>query len=138
MRGLKICLWITGIGWLVAIVGVFLPMSMWESITGYFGIESLPDSPLFFYMSRVTSAMAAGSGVFFIILALRPMAYGIMVPFAGLCNIAQGIVCGITGFIEQMPKLWFLGDTISCLVMGVLILAFWQQAKKPNITQQAV
>ena len=135
MRGLKICLWITGILWLLAIVGVFLPMSTWESMTRYFGIESLPDSPLFRYMGRVMSAMAAGTGVFFIILALQPMAYGVMVPFSGLCNIGLGVVCGATGFIEKMPSIWFLGDAISCLVMGVLILVFWQQAKKPKTDQ---
>lgn len=135
MRGLKICLWLTGILWLLAVVGVFIPVSTWESMVEYFGIESLPDSPLFFYMGRVMSAMAAGTGVFFIILALRPMAYGIMVPFAGLCNVALGVVCGVTGFIEKMPNLWFLGDSLSCLVMGILILAFWQQAKKPKAEQ---
>lgn len=135
MRGLKICLWITGVLWLLSVVGVFLPMSTWESMVEYFGIESLPNSPLFYYMARVMSAMATGMGVFFIILALRPMTYGIMVPFAGLCNIALGIVCGITGFIEKMPKLWFFGDTLSCLALGVLILVFWRQAKKPKVEQ---
>ena len=86
-------------------------------------------------MGRVMSAMAAGMGVFFIILALRPTAYGVMVPFAGLYNIGLGVACGVTGFIEQMPNLWFLGDTISCLVFGVLILVFSQQAKKPKAEQ---
>ncbi|MCJ7777777.1 MAG: hypothetical protein MUP16_05635 [Sedimentisphaerales bacterium] len=133
MRGLKICLWIAGILCLSSIVGVFLPMSMCESIVEYFGIESLPDSPLLFYMARVTSAMAVWIGVFFIILALRPMDYGVMVPFSGLCSVALGVVCAITGFIEKMPLLWFLGDSLSCLVLGILILVFWQKAKKTGL-----
>ena len=130
MLGLKICLWVAGILCLSSIVGVFLPMSMCESIVEYFGIESLPDSPLFYYMARVTSAMAVWIGAFFIILALRPMDYGVMVPFSGLSSVALGVVCAITGFREKMPNLWFLGDSLSCLVLGVLILVFWQQAKK--------
>ncbi len=138
MRGLKICLWIGGILCLSSIVGVVLPVSMWESMTRYFGVESLPDSPLFFYMARVTSAMAVWLGVFFIILAMRPMDYGAMVPISGICAIALGIVCVITGFIEQMPKLWFFGDTLSCLALGVLILIFWRQAKKSNAIQEPV
>jgi hypothetical protein len=29
-----------------------------------------------------------------------------------------------------MPAKWFLGDTLSCLVLGVLILVFWQRARR--------
>jgi hypothetical protein len=29
-----------------------------------------------------------------------------------------------------MPVWLFMGDSLSCLVLGVLILVFWQQAKK--------
>ncbi len=132
MRALKICLWIAGILCLSSIVGVFLPMSMCKSMVEYFGIESLPDSPLFFYMARVTSAMAVWIGVFFIILALRPMKYGVMVPFTGLASVFLGAVCAITGLAVGMPILWFLGDSLSCVVLGVLIVVFWRKAKTNN------
>jgi len=130
MRGLKICLWIAGIGCLLSVFGMFLPVSTWESIVKFFGMESLPDSPLVVYMVRLMSATFAGIGVFFIILALRPMDYGIMVPFSGLAAVVLGVVCAITGFAVKMPNLWFLGDSLSCLVLGILILVFWQQAKR--------
>jgi len=130
MRALKICLWIAGILCLSSIVGVFLPMSMCESMVEYFGIESLPDSPLFFYMARVTSAMAVWIGVFFIILALSPMKYGVMVPFTGLASVFLGAVCAITGLVVGMPALWFLGDSLSCVVLGVLIFVFWRKARR--------
>jgi len=96
----------------------------------YFGIESLPDSPLFFYMARVTSAMAVWIGVFFIILALSPMKYGVMVPFTGLASVFLGAVCAITGLVVGMPALWFLGDSLSCVVLGVLIFVFWRKARR--------
>lgn len=130
MRGLKICLWIAGVGCLLSVAGLFLPVSIWESIAKYFGMESLPNSPLFFYMAYLMSATFAGIGVFFIILALRPMGYGIMVPFSGLAAVVLGVVCAITGFTVKMPNLWFLGDSSSCLVLGILILVFWQRAKR--------
>jgi hypothetical protein len=93
-------------------------------------MESLPDSPLFFYAASLMSTMCAAMGVFFIILALRPMDYGIMVPFSGLAAVVLGVVCAITGFTVKMPNLWFLGDSLSCLVLGILILVFWQRAKR--------
>ncbi len=73
--------------------------------------------------------MSVGIGVFFIILALNPMKYGVMVPFSGIAAVLTGVVCGITGPAVGMPAAWFLGDTLSCLVLGVLILVFWRKAK---------
>ena len=134
MRALKICLWIAGILCLLSGFGMFLPISALESIAKLFGIESLhiPDSPLVEYAVRVMSAMAVAMGVYLIILALNPMKYGIMVPFTGLASVFLGVVCGITGLVVGMYPLWFLGDSLSCLVLGVLILVFWRQAKQAS------
>jgi hypothetical protein len=76
------------------------------------------------------SATFAGIGVFFIILALNPMKYGVIVPFSGLTAVFIGVVCLITGLAVGMPVVWLLGDFLSCAVLGVLILVFWQKAKK--------
>jgi len=132
MRALKICLWIAGIVCLLSVFGMFLPVSAWESITKFFGIESLPDSPQFMYAVRLMSGTYAAVGVFFIILALDPMKYGVMVPFSGLGAVFVGVVCAIAGLLAEMPLWWFLGDSLSCLVLGVLILVFWQQAKQTS------
>ena len=129
MRSLKICLWIAGILCLLSVVGLFLPLSAFESIAGFFGVETLPDSPLVMYVTRTVSAMSVGIGVFFIILALNPMKYGVLVPFSGIAAILIGVVCFITGLAEGMPAAWFLGDTLSCAVLGVLIVVFWRYAK---------
>jgi len=129
MRGLKICLWITGIACLLSVAGLFLPLSAFESIAGFFGIETLPDSPLIMYAIRTMSATYIGTGVFFIILALNPVKYGVLVPFSGLAAIFIGVVCAITGSIVGMPAIWYLGDFLSCAVLGFLIVLFWRQAK---------
>ena len=130
MRGLKICLWICGILCLLPVAGVFLPVSAIESFCTWMGVDSFPDSALLLYALRVCSAMAAGIGVFFIILALDPKSYGIMVPFSGIGALALGVICGIVGIRVNMPTLWFLGDALGCLVMGVLILVFWRQSRQ--------
>jgi len=132
MRALKICLWIAGVGCLLSVFGMFLPMPVFESIAKFFGIESLPDSPLLVYAVRLMSATYAAVGVFFIILALDPMKYGVMVPFSGVGAVFVGVVCAIAGLLTAMPLWGFLGDSLSCLVLGVLILVFWQQAKQTS------
>jgi hypothetical protein len=135
MRGLKICLWIAGVGCLLSISGMILPVSTWQSITKLFGVEPLPDSPLIVYLVRITSASYAIVGIFFIILALRPMDYGIMVPFSGLAAVVLGFVCALTGLTVGMPAMWYLGDSLSCIVVGLLIVLFWQKAVKKTNTQ---
>jgi len=130
MRGLKICLWIAGILCLLSVFGMFLPVRVVESLTKAFGVQTLPDSPLVMYVVRVMSATYAGVGVYFVILALRPMDYGVLVPFTGLAAVLLGVVCGITGLVVRMPLLWFLGDFVSCTVLGVLILVFWRKARR--------
>ena len=129
MRALKICLWVAGIACLASVFGMFLPISAWEPIAKFFGIETLPDSPEFVYAARLMSATYVAVGVFFVILALDPLKYGVMVPFSGIGAIFVGVVCAIAGLVAAMPTLWFLGDSLSCLVFGVLILVFWRQAK---------
>ncbi|MHC4791574.1 MAG: hypothetical protein ACYS8Y_09100 [Planctomycetota bacterium] len=129
MRGLKICLWIAGVGCLLSVFGMFLPIRVVESLARAFGVQTLPDSPLVMYAVRVMSATYAGVGVYFVILALHPMKYRVLVPFTGLAAVFVGVVCGITGLAVAMPSLWILGDFVSCTVLGVLILVFWRQAK---------
>jgi hypothetical protein len=129
MRALKICLWVAGILCLLSVFGMFLPLSAFESIAKFFGVESLPDSPVVEYAVRAVSATYVGVGIFFVILALNPVKYGVMVPFSGLCAIFIGVVCAITGVSVRMPALWYLGDSVPCVVLGVLILVFWRRAK---------
>jgi len=97
MRALKICLWVTGVLCLLSVVGMFLPVSAFESIAKFFGAESLPDSPVVRYAIRTASATYVGVRMFFVILALNPAKYGLMVPFSGLCAIFIGVVCAVTG-----------------------------------------
>jgi len=133
MRALKICLWIAGILCLLSVFGMFLPISAWQSFAKIFGVESLPDSPVFVYVVRLMLASYVGVGVFFVILALDPTKYGVLVPFSGIASVLLGIVCAIVGLVAAMPSLWFLGDSLSCVVLGVLILVFWQRAKQKSV-----
>jgi hypothetical protein len=132
MRGLKVCLWIAGLFCLSAVVGVFAPMSLWPKVTGIFGVESLPDAPVFVYFARLLSASYGAIGIFFIILALRPEKYGLMVPFSGVASVLIGATALITGIIVQLPAKWFLCDSLPCIILGILIFVFWQQAKSKS------
>jgi len=130
MKALKFCLWLTGIICLLSVLGMVLPIKHIEWFMGLFGIENLPDSPLFLYMLRSMCATYVGIGIFFTILALRPLAYGVLVPLSALFLIFVGAVCGVTGFLVKMPFKWYAGDLLSCVLLGLLILIFYPLAKK--------
>lgn len=131
MRALKICLWITGILFLLGGVGLFLPDSVWVAIIEFFGVESssLVNSPLAEYMLRAALAMTFIMGVFLVVLALFPVKYWALIPFTGLALLFLGVACAVSGLVSAMPATWFLGDSLSCLVLGALILLFWQRVK---------
>jgi VIT1/CCC1 family predicted Fe2+/Mn2+ transporter len=103
---------------------------MWESIAKYFGVEAIPDSPMFVYVARLTSAMWTIIGVFFIILAMNPAKYEAMIPFAGLAMVFLGMVCWVTGLAMGMPLRLVLSDALSSIVLGTLIFALWNRAKR--------
>jgi hypothetical protein len=111
---------------------MFLPVSSWESIAGAFGMESFADSPQVIYAARLLAATFTLVGVFFVILALDPLKYGVMVPFTGIAAVILGVFCATAGLLAKMPTWWYLGDALACLVLGVLILVFWQQAKQTS------
>ncbi len=131
MRTLKFILWVGGILCLLSGFGIFLPVLTLEAAIKFLATESLgiADSPLFVYLVRVSSAMAVAIGVYLIILALHPLKYPTLIPFTGFASVFLGVVCGITGLAVGMSPPWFLGDSLGCLVLGILILASWQQVK---------
>jgi hypothetical protein len=130
MRGLKICLWIAGVGCLLAGIALFLPIGALDSMVRLFSEESLPRSAVSFYLLRLVLATYFGIGLFYVILARDPMRYGVMIPFSGIIAVFIGIVCAAAGLLYEMPVLWFLGDAIASIVMGVLIFIFWQKAQR--------
>jgi len=78
------------------------------------------------------SATYAAAGVFFVILALHPMKYGVLVPFSGAAAVFLGVVCAISGYVSRMPFLWFMGDAVACTLFGILILLFWRRVRSAD------
>ena len=132
MRGLKICLWVGAVACFVSVIGVFMPVSAWESVAKTFGVESLLDTPVCEYMTRLMMATFGAIGIYLAILALKPMEYGVLMPFTGIASVALGVTCLVTGCKVGIPTLWYLGDGLSCVIFGVLVLVLWKKAKQRN------
>lgn len=126
MRPLRISLWIAAVFcFVLSMFGLFAPFSVLESLADYFGTETF-----ILYGMRTASAAFAGMGAISVVLALNPMRYGAMVPVSGLSSVFIGVVCVVAGLVVGMPLIWFLGDAVFCALLGALIFAFWQKARK--------
>ena len=130
MNALKIALWIIGIGCLTAVLFLFLPWAVVESMGSWSGVELLPDTPIVIYFYKVIFGVFGLIGVFFIILARNPFKYGSMLNLGAFGLILFGLLALILGFMIGIPPIVYLGDSLTGLVFGVAILIFSAKCKQ--------
>lgn len=130
MKSLKVALWVTAIGCLTAVPFIFLPWSVVESIGSWFGIESLPNSPIAVYFFRVVFGVFGCIGVFFMLLARNPLQYGRMLDLGAFGLILFGLLALIMGIAIGLPFIVYVGDGLSGLVLGIVIVISSSKSKR--------
>jgi asparagine N-glycosylation enzyme membrane subunit Stt3 len=121
MKSLKISLWVTGLGCLAAVPFIFIPWSYIGIITSWFNIEPLPNAPIVIYFYKTVFAVFGLIGIFFIILALDPFGYGIMLDLGAYGLMLFGVLTLILGLTLTIPIIVYLGDSLSGLFLGIII-----------------
>ena len=125
MKGLKVVLVVIGVLCLLSALGLVVP---WLTLVGWaesIGLEPPPGHPVIFYGMRLACLASALIGVFFLVLASDPLRYRPMLVLAVCGCFAVAGVALVAGRLTGMQPLWYLGDTVSSAVAGLLILAFW-------------
>lgn len=126
MNSLKITLWISAVGCLIAAPFTFLPWGIIENIFLWFGVEPIPNNLITTYLFRMACGVFALIGIFFIILAKNPFKYGVMLHLGAYGLIFLGTLCLILGLSLNMPLKLYIGDTLFGLVLGFLIVILSQ------------
>ena len=134
MKILKIALWVTGIGCLVAVPFIFFPWHAIETIGSCFGIESLPNTPISIYFFKVVFGIFGLIGVFFIILAKNPLKYGAMLNLGSIGLILYGLLALILGLCIGLTPFVYIGDGLAGLVLGIVIFIFSSKARQSQKT----
>ena len=131
MKALKVILWISAIGsGLSGFASAFLP---WHIITGWIassGVQPPGNESATIYMFRLGFMAYGMMGVFFGILATNPLKYGVMLPFAACFLICYALFRFVGGIAYQYPVGHYLGDFITGILFGVLILILRKRALK--------
>jgi hypothetical protein len=134
MKALKLVLWIAAVGCLAAVPFMVLPWSVFDKITLVFGIEPVPDNPLVMYILKVSCGVYGLIGVFFIILARNPLAYGAMLDLAAYGLTLFGLLSLIVGSSLEVPLRVFAGDSLSGLVLGIMIIVLSIKVKRSAVS----
>ncbi len=130
MKSLKVALWVTALGCLTAVPFIVLPWSVVDKIALLFGIELIPNDPLVIYILRVSCGVYGLIGVFFIILARNPLGCSPMLDLGAYGLTIFGLLSLITGLsLEISPKV-FTGDSLSGLILGIVIIVLSSKAKR--------
>ncbi len=130
MKSLKVALWVAAIGCLIAVPFIVLPWSVVDKIALLFGIEQIPNDPLVMYILRVSCGVYGLIGVYFIILARNPLGCGPMLDLGAYGLTIFGLLSLITGLsLEISPKV-FTGDSLSGLILGIIIIVLSSKAKR--------
>lgn len=130
---LKVFLFCAGFGWFISVFGVFMP---WSFIAGQLeglGAETLPSDPMLNYWLRMTAGAFTCIGVFFFVLAVRPVKYAAIIPFAAGFLFFEGVLLLTACLVLRLSLLPSLFDSMFCLLMAVGIFLSNHTLKKQSI-----
>ena len=119
---LRIFLSCAAFGWGISAFAIFLPWSVAVKQLVGLGAGQIPNDPMLNYWLRMTAAVFTAIGIFFFMLALKPLKYKIMLPFAGFFLVGEGLVLLVYGLLLHLPPLPYYVDTGFCLFLGVGII----------------
>jgi hypothetical protein len=127
---LRILLIAAGFGWGISIFGVFLPWHVVGDQLKGLGVLTLPDDPMMNYYLRMTSAAFTAIGVLFLLMALNPLKYALILPFAGYFMTLLSVVLIVYGISLKLGPIPFYVDAIFCLLIGLGIIISERQLGK--------
>jgi hypothetical protein len=119
---LRVALLFSALVWGVSAYGVF---ARWEdAVTALEGLgaKSIPDDPMLDYWLRMAAGAFTLMGTGYLLVALQPRKYAVMLPWFGWIMIGEGIVLLIHGLRLGLGPFPFAGDVSACFAGGFGIL----------------
>ena len=132
---LRIFLAYSAIGWGICVVAIFAPSELalgWLGDLGGLDIRPLQTDPLFDYWLRMAAGAFTLIGAGFLMLAMYPTKYAVMLPFAGLFMLLEGIILLVHGLRLDLAPTPFYGDVGFSITGGIGILLTMKAAREPG------
>lgn len=131
LRLLRVFLLFSAVVWGGAFVGVVLPWPTAVSALQGLGAKAIPTDRMLDYWLRMASGAFALVGGLYLLLALQPVRYAVIIPWFGWLMLAEGVILLVHGVRLGLPPLPFYADTGACCIGGVGIVTCASAARPP-------
>ena len=122
LRSLRLFLLFSAFVWGVSLFGVVLPWTTAVEALQGLGAKTIPTDPMLDYWLRMASGAFTLVGGLFLLLALQPVRYAVIIPWFGWLMLAEGTILLVHGVRLHLPPLPFYADTSACFLGGLGIL----------------
>jgi hypothetical protein len=122
IRLLRIALLFSSFVWGISAFGVFLKWESAASALQGMGAKPISYDPMLDYWLRMASGAFALVGTGYLLLAIFPRKYAVMLPWFGWIMVLEGIVLLAHGLRLGLPPFPFSGDVSASFAGGIGIL----------------
>mgnify|MGYP001052741883 CR=1 FL=1 len=119
---LVLLLRVAGTAMLLALVGVFMPVSWMAAVHERLGLGPFPQGPIIEYLARSLSFFYAVMGALFWLLATDLVRYAAAVALMGWVSVIGGLGVIVLDLYLRLPSSWSLTEGPFTVAMGILIL----------------
>ncbi len=113
---------ILGTASLLALGAVFMPYSWMDAIHQWLGLGVLPTEPIVGYLARSTSAFYTFLGGMMWVVSFDLYKHRLVLIYIGAATTIFGAVLFVVDLVEDMPLWWSIGEGLSNVAVGVVIL----------------
>lgn len=107
---------------LMAIVPVFFPASWMKFLHEQAGLGSIPDQPIFWYLTRSLSLMYFVHGVFVFAISTNVRRYWPLIKMLCALNVVIGLILIGIDLNASMPWWWTIAEGPGIIAGGILLL----------------
>jgi hypothetical protein len=106
-----------------AFAAVVIPFRWMGLVHAWLGLGAMPEGAVLRYLIREVSLLAGLHGVLLWLLARDVERFRPLVIFTGFSYLLGGPVFALGAATAGMPWFWFLGEGLSCLAVGIIVLS---------------
>ena len=122
LRLLRFFLVFSALGWVVCVVGVFLSWSSFIELLHSLGGPTVAYDRMLDYWLRMTACAYTLIGLLYLLLALQPAKYRVVIPWFGWVMVIEGVVLLHQGIRLALPPFPFYADVAVSFIGGGGIL----------------
>jgi len=117
------------LAWGISVVGLFASWPQINSIAQGMGANPIAYDPMLDYWLRMVCGAFTLVGVWYLVLALWPRKFAMVIPWFGWLMILEGFILLVSGLRLGIGPFPFYGDVSASFLGGVGIMIFAKSAR---------